>query len=107
MIKLLPTFIARSKTSLDDFLDSDFSTYECKMHCHFDERHLTRLDLGRLKQSGVNVLSFMAGDVYLKKDHLWVDEEGQEFVANAWDDLPLFPEDLFGSVLMPASCRNK
>ncbi|WPC72307.1 hypothetical protein [Vibrio porteresiae] len=71
MTPSLNTFIARSKESFDDFVESIFAQQPCSIHCQFPRAWLSDVDIHRLERTNVKVLSFTREGYMVKHDKLW------------------------------------
>ena len=67
----IQTFIARSKQSFDDFIESGFAQQRCCIHCQFSRQQLNELDLCRLERTNVVTLSFSIDGEMFKRGQAW------------------------------------
>ncbi|WP_439438031.1 hypothetical protein [Salinivibrio costicola] len=70
------TFIARWVSSLEDFLDSDFSYAACHVHCQFSEDSLDWRILSKMSRRGVERINFLGGQYFVRQGGEWFDKSG-------------------------------
>ncbi|MCA2015359.1 hypothetical protein LDJ79_04495 [Vibrio tritonius] len=82
MTPSLNTFIARSKESFDDFVESIFAQQPCSIHCQFPRALLSDVDIHRLERTNVKVLSFTREGYLVKHNELWQQVEPKYSVVS-------------------------